>query len=80
MVQTWTDVGTQYPRFKPTEKDGQVWKYNSTLDKEVVRNGKTYKQTIALCSQEATEGDDPEWKNELIFEEESYSRSTKEKF
>jgi hypothetical protein len=67
--ETWTDVGTQYPRFKPTEKDGQVWKYNSTLDKEIVRNGKTYKQTIALFSR-GSEGDDPEWKNELIFEEE----------
>ena len=67
--ENWTDVGTQYPRFKPTEKDGQVWKYNSTLDKEVVRNGKTYKQTIALFSR-GSEGDDPEWKNELIFEEE----------
>ena len=67
--ENWTDVGTQYPRFKPTEKDGQLWKYNSTLDKEVVRNGKTYKQTIALFSR-GSEGDDPEWKNELIFEEE----------
>lgn len=65
----WTDVGTQYPRFKPTEKNGEVWKYNSTLDKEVVRDGKTFKQTIALFSR-GTEGDDPEWKNELIFEEE----------
>ena len=65
----WTDVGTQYPRFKPTEKNGEVWKYNSTLDKEVVRDGKTFKQTIGLFSR-GTEGDDPEWKNELIFEEE----------
>ena len=66
---TWTDYGTQYPRWKPTEKNGQVWKYNSTLDKEIVRDGKTYKQTIALFSR-GSEGDDPEWKNELIFEEE----------
>ena len=65
----WTEVGTQYPRFKPTEKNGEVWKYNSTLDKEVVRGDKTYKQTIGLFSR-GTEGDDPEWKNELIFEEE----------
>ena len=64
---TWKDVGTEYHQWKPGDKG--EWKYNNIVTKDVIRDNKKYKQTIGLYSR-TLEGKEPEWKDQLIFEEE----------
>jgi len=64
---TWNDVGTEYHQWKPGDKG--EWKYNSLTTKEVIKkDGKKYKQTIGVYSR-TLKGQEPEWKDQLIFEE-----------
>ena len=64
---TWEDVGTEYHQWKPGDKG--EWKYNSLTTKEVIKkDGKKYKQTIGVYSR-TLKGQEPEWKDQLIFEE-----------
>ena len=63
---TWNDVGTEYHQWKPGDKG--EWKYNSLTTKEILKDGKKYKQTIGVYSR-TLKGQEPEWKNQLIFEE-----------
>ena len=63
---TWNDVGTEYHQWKPGDKG--EWKYNSLTTKEIQKDGKKYKQTIGVYSR-TLKGQEPEWKDQLIFEE-----------